>query len=212
MRGKILDFNIQSASGIISADDGNRYNFVSAEWKGDKSPASNLVVDFEINDGNAVAIYLDPSASSVNMDDLKNKFSDIKNSDAVNNIVANGVQYKAGFIVSLLLAFSMFMPIIDAGMFGSASFIDGGFGKVLFLVFLGIAFAYYSGFQKQYIKLAVIVTSVLILFKYYDLISSFAQLMSRGLNLFGLLGFGAYVVFILTVAYLVIGLKTKFND
>lgn len=59
MKGKILDFNIQSSSGVISADDGNRYNFSTSEWKSDKSPAVSQVVDFAINGENATAIYLD---------------------------------------------------------------------------------------------------------------------------------------------------------
>jgi len=64
MKGKILDFNIQSSSGVISADDGNRYNFSTSEWKSDKSPAVNQVVDFAINGENATAIYLDKNVSS----------------------------------------------------------------------------------------------------------------------------------------------------
>lgn len=63
MKGKILDFNIQSSSGVISADDGNRYNFSTSEWKSDKSPAVNQVVDFAINGENATAIYLDKNVS-----------------------------------------------------------------------------------------------------------------------------------------------------
>ena len=34
MKGKILDFSIQSNSGAISGEDGERYNFDGADWKG----------------------------------------------------------------------------------------------------------------------------------------------------------------------------------
>lgn len=64
MKGKILDFNIQSSSGVISGNDGNRYNFTSSEWKSDKSPATNQVVDFSVDGGNATSIYLESSSVS----------------------------------------------------------------------------------------------------------------------------------------------------
>ncbi|ABB45111.1 TM2 [Sulfurimonas denitrificans DSM 1251] len=65
MKGKILDFNTQSSSGVISADDGNRYNFNTSEWKSEKSPKVNQIVDFAISAENATAIYLDRSVSFV---------------------------------------------------------------------------------------------------------------------------------------------------
>lgn len=58
MKGKILDFNIQNSEGVISAEDGNRYSFSSSQWKGNKSPAINQMVDFSINEDIAESIYL----------------------------------------------------------------------------------------------------------------------------------------------------------
>jgi TM2 domain-containing membrane protein YozV len=63
MKGKILNFNIQNGSGVISGDDGQRYNFVSSEWRSDKNPSANQLVDFKINEDNAIEIYLAASAS-----------------------------------------------------------------------------------------------------------------------------------------------------
>lgn len=59
MKGKVLDFNIQSGSGIISADDGKRYNFVNAEWNSDQHPSANQIVDFIIDGEDAKQIYLE---------------------------------------------------------------------------------------------------------------------------------------------------------
>lgn len=44
MKGKVLNYNIQDSKGIISADDGKRYNFTNSEWKGEQSPAANQTV------------------------------------------------------------------------------------------------------------------------------------------------------------------------
>ena len=59
MLGNILDYNIQSNSGLISGDDGLRYAFVGAEWMdSSKFPVRGLRVDFEVREGNAAGIFL----------------------------------------------------------------------------------------------------------------------------------------------------------
>lgn len=57
MKGKILDFTLQESKGIISSEDGNRYEFMVSQWKGKKSPTINQVVDFTINGNLAEDIY-----------------------------------------------------------------------------------------------------------------------------------------------------------
>jgi uncharacterized membrane protein YhaH (DUF805 family) len=72
VKGTILDFSIQNNSGVISAEDGERYNFTGADWKSDKAPAVKQVVDFSIEEKNAKEIYLVSSGSSVNTDGVNN--------------------------------------------------------------------------------------------------------------------------------------------
>ena len=58
MKGSILDFSIQTNTGIINGDDGQRYNFAGAEWRGQRSPNRGDRVDFDIDaEGQAVQIY-----------------------------------------------------------------------------------------------------------------------------------------------------------
>lgn len=57
MKGKILEFNEESRSGIISGDDDNRYNFEIEQWKGAALPKAGSKVDFSSNGENAEAIY-----------------------------------------------------------------------------------------------------------------------------------------------------------
>ena len=47
MRGQILDYSVQTNSGIISGDDGNRYTFTGPEWKENRVPTRGMHVDFE---------------------------------------------------------------------------------------------------------------------------------------------------------------------
>ncbi len=65
MKGKILDYNIQKSSGVISGNDENRYSFSTEEWKNNKSPEVGQVVDFEIDGKEAKDIYLEIESSTI---------------------------------------------------------------------------------------------------------------------------------------------------
>lgn len=58
MKGKILDYNIQESKGVISGDDGQRYSFENKDWKASELPKVNQIVDFEVDELNALEIYL----------------------------------------------------------------------------------------------------------------------------------------------------------
>jgi len=65
MEGKILDYNIQESSGLISSDDGNRYAFSNHDWKSsDNSPKQGDHVDFTVKEETATDIYLIKSHST----------------------------------------------------------------------------------------------------------------------------------------------------
>lgn len=57
MKGKILGFNASEGVGAISAEDGSRYKFSLADWRGDRQPLPGTGVDFESADGIARDIY-----------------------------------------------------------------------------------------------------------------------------------------------------------
>ena len=68
-KGSILDFKVQSNSGIISGDDGRRYSFAGAEWRDANFPVRGSRVDFEVREGKAVSIYIagfSPASGSPN--------------------------------------------------------------------------------------------------------------------------------------------------
>lgn len=58
LKGRVLDFNVATSGGTISGDDGMRYGFAGAEWKSATSmPTAGTRVEFEVNQGSAIAIY-----------------------------------------------------------------------------------------------------------------------------------------------------------
>lgn len=64
MKGRILDFSIQTHTGIITGEDHKRYSFVGSEWKETQAPVRGYEVDFEINaEGQAKGIYLEIAAT-----------------------------------------------------------------------------------------------------------------------------------------------------
>lgn len=58
MKGLILDFSVQTNTGVISGDDQNRYQFEGTEWRENNPPTRGMQVDFDVNEaGQAVQVY-----------------------------------------------------------------------------------------------------------------------------------------------------------
>ena len=68
MKGQIVEYSAERESGVISGDDGQRYTFSGAEWKGNGFPSVGMMVDFAAINmptyGNrATQVYLDDAYS-----------------------------------------------------------------------------------------------------------------------------------------------------
>lgn len=60
MKGIILDFSVQTNTGIISGENTKRYHFIGSEWKETVSPQRGQKVDFDVDEqGQAIAIYFE---------------------------------------------------------------------------------------------------------------------------------------------------------
>jgi len=78
MRGKILSYNqeggLASGSGLISGDDGNRYQFVAADWStNNRLPKVGMKVDFVVEGETAKTIFADTSAGTGGNDGMKTR-------------------------------------------------------------------------------------------------------------------------------------------
>jgi uncharacterized membrane protein YhaH (DUF805 family) len=58
MKGNVIGFDPDTNTGAISGHDGQRYDFVTAEWHGDRRPRHGDVVDFVAAGQHATQIYL----------------------------------------------------------------------------------------------------------------------------------------------------------
>ena len=57
MKGQLLDYSVQTNSGAIAGEDGNRYTFAGDDWRDTGVPQRGAQVDFEPNGRSATAIY-----------------------------------------------------------------------------------------------------------------------------------------------------------
>lgn len=65
MKGKVLGFDPTSGTGAITGDDGNRYNFATADNKSPAPLKPNDTVDFEVDGNTAKNIYVVKTGFSI---------------------------------------------------------------------------------------------------------------------------------------------------
>ncbi|MBI1186727.1 MAG: hypothetical protein GC206_05250 [Alphaproteobacteria bacterium] len=69
MKGTVLGYDPATMRGVISGEDGARYEFAVSEWKSGGAPAAGAKVDFEPSGGQAVGVYAAAGAApGVSMD------------------------------------------------------------------------------------------------------------------------------------------------
>ena len=153
MKGKILDYNIQESKGVISGDDGQRYNFENKDWKGSELPKVNQVVNFEIDEYGAKDIYL-----------LENQDKDIDSLKVNHNEVKKGAIFAA--IGSGIMILSL-IPILEAIIFVGAIFELIGVKKLSNnaqidkKIFKNMLYSYiFLAFSLIFIFVAIIIVSI----------------------------------------------------
>jgi len=65
MQGTILKISFQSSSGIITGEDGGRYNFNTSQWRANGNPHKGQRVDFLPSGSEATEIYPMQSTSGL---------------------------------------------------------------------------------------------------------------------------------------------------
>ena len=214
MTGKILGFDTATNAGTISGDNGERYKFVLDEWKSENPPKANQKVDFDVNENSAIEIYMIGSDFDTDeaLETAKEKFNDMKNSEALSNIMSkkdeilsNGVQYKYGFSLTIMLMLTYFLPVVEMPFMGTFSLWNGDLGIFVMLGLLVLAFLFYSGGKALYIRIVTAVVMLMLFLQFYDLISgltdanSFMGMGGHGGNALSLLKFGNVIIIPLAI-------------
>jgi hypothetical protein len=67
MKGQVLGFSAEAGTGVISAEDGRRYTFATADWQAGRPVDTGARVDFEAYGETARGIYADIGAGGVDV-------------------------------------------------------------------------------------------------------------------------------------------------
>jgi phage shock protein PspC (stress-responsive transcriptional regulator) len=110
IKGTIINFNIQTGMGLISGENGVRYNFISAKWGSTTIPPRiSLLVEFIANGQNAEDIY-----PSVNTTQNDNKISSNYYRSSDNGLLAGvcaGLAHKWNTDAILIRLGMLFIPL-----------------------------------------------------------------------------------------------------
>jgi hypothetical protein len=110
VRGKVLGF--ATDGGTISGEDGKRYAFEAAQWKGVRTPAQGEEVDFEVGDqGKASDVYSLRSGATVDFGAVGGQAKALLDSGATSPIGARLIALATGnplFQLSLVVILSSF--------------------------------------------------------------------------------------------------------
>lgn len=101
MKGKILGFS-ERDGGAISAEDGSRYKFTAADWRGERPPTPGLAVDFESHGAAASEVYPVSGAAMAALGNLNVDLTSLSTSPG-------GARVGALFTQSLALPFALLL-------------------------------------------------------------------------------------------------------
>ena len=73
IKGRILDYDWKTNSGVISGEDGFRYDFSSSDWNNDQAPRIGVTVEFIADADRAIEIYLLRNIRSVSAGSIESK-------------------------------------------------------------------------------------------------------------------------------------------
>ncbi len=124
MKGKILGFDAAAGSGAITGENGERFTFVSAQWRSDRPIATGIAVDFAPLAGVATEIY--PVAGAIQAPDL----GELASSPIVQKLKMLAMTTLV-FPLAALLLLATFLPAMSAPMQSVSLWGLGGIMKMM---------------------------------------------------------------------------------
>ena len=223
MEGSVLHFDEIEKKGILRDDEGNRYEFTENDWKSDAKLKAGLAVDFVAENNIATQIFV--LKSSGISGDLLEKASQLQESGIgkkLGALFSFGMHNKFGVIATLAVLVSLFFTVIEIPFLGKGSLINGGSGKLIFILLVVVAILFYGGATKLYTRILVGITLGILFFQYYDLFSGLSQAndmfgafggRSRNSpNFFQLIQWGALVNIVACMSLFIAAFKKEYSQ
>lgn len=176
MEGIILSVGKEGETGVIRNVSGERFVFSCEGWMSDNPPRGGMSVDFIVEGNRASNIY---ATNPVELGDKINYWLlKIRKSEFGENVVdffSGGNQNKMGFYVSILFLVSLCLPMISIPMMGTFSMSDSDSGMLLLLLMVVSGLLFYGGARKFYLRLSVVVFTIVLISAYYDFFRIFSR-------------------------------------
>lgn len=178
MKGCILHISNCGNKGVISGENGERYDFSTEQLLSDSKLKVSSEVDFIPEDNIATKIFLLDKSPSVSVDEIKAKALNFKENPIVGQVLAlftNGIHNKFGVISSILFFISIFLTVFyypHISLLNShmreASILDSGLGSIIFILSLSLIAFFYGGATKKYTKIIMTLIVVFTFIGYFN--------------------------------------------
>lgn len=176
MEGIILSVEKDREAGVVRNGSGERFVFSSEDWISDNPPRRGMSVDFIAEGDKASNIYaMDPVELG---DKISYWLKKIRKSEFGENVVdffSGGNQNKIGFYISIVFIVSLFLPMISIPRIGYFSMSGSDSGMLLLLLMVVSSILFYGGARKFYLRLFVIVFTIVLISAYYDFFRIFSR-------------------------------------
>ena len=123
MKGSILESSVNNGTGLIAGDDGRRYSYVTAEWRGPSAEHAGQRVDFEVFEDRARAIYLDRSVGNPNKKVIAGILALLLGGLGIHKFYLGYT--KEGLIMLLVFVFGFLLFSLPTLVIGVIAFIEG---------------------------------------------------------------------------------------
>lgn len=218
MQGSLLFFDQEKNKGILSGEDGSRYEFEMVEWKSSNKPKAGISVDFIVNDNLATEIFvINNSAYSMEFSGVIATLQNAEITSQLKSLFSSGIQNKFGFFVSLFMLTTLFFPVIKvATMFNrSGSFvglIDHGMGILTFILLSILMLFFYSGVPKTYVRNLALLVTAAVIWQYYSLYSDISNSVFVASKMYGANFIAVLVTLIALTAVLIATFKKDYKQ
>ena len=123
MKGSILESSLGNGTGLIAGDDGRRYSYVTAEWRGNYPEHAGQRVDFEAIEDSARAVYLDQSVGNPNKKVIAGVLALLLGGLGIHKFYLGYT--KEGLIMLLVFVFGFLLFSLPTLVIGVIAFIEG---------------------------------------------------------------------------------------
>ena len=123
MKGSILESSLHNGTGLIAGDDGRRYTYVTADWRGTYPEQAGQRVDFEVFEEAARAIYLDRSAGNPNKKVIAGILALLLGGLGIHKFYLGYT--KEGLIMLLVFVFGFLLFSLPTLVIGVIAFVEG---------------------------------------------------------------------------------------